>query len=101
MERRPPCGGAAGACGWHVFLRQLLSAGGGFAGLRAGRRIRAEEHEHLFDDCYRFRGRMLDQIYTGNVIGTSTVVFHRDSHRALRFDTRFRRAGEDYLMWSS
>ncbi|MCS6945215.1 MAG: glycosyltransferase family 2 protein [Sutterellaceae bacterium] len=67
---------------------------------RAGR-IRISDHEHLFGDCYRFRGRMLDQIYIGNVIGTSTVVFRRDAHRALRFATGFRRAGEDYLMWSS
>lgn len=66
---------------------------------RAGR-IPPEEHELIFGDCYRYCGSMLDQIYTGNVIGTPTVVYRFKRHPTLRFDPRYRRAGEDYLMWS-
>ena len=67
---------------------------------RAGR-IRPAEHVHLFNDCYQYQGSMLDQIYLGNVIGTPTVVYDFKRHRTLRFDPNYRRAGEDYLMWSS
>lgn len=66
---------------------------------RAGR-IHPSEHAHLFGDCYRYQGSMLDQIYSGNVIGTPTVVYQFERHSRLRFDPRYRRAGEDYLMWS-
>ena len=66
---------------------------------RAGR-IRPAEHVHLFNECYRYQGSMLDQIYSGNVIGTPTVVYDFKRHRALRCDRKYRRAGEDYVMWS-
>lgn len=65
---------------------------------RAGK-LKLEEHEHLGRDIYRYSGDMSAQILTGNLIGTSTVVFRFPAHRSLRFHTAFRRAGEDYLMW--
>mgnify|MGYP001468125378 CR=1 FL=1 len=66
---------------------------------RAGR-IRLNEHDRISEDIYRYCGSMLDQIYSGNIIGTSTVVYMIKRHFDLRFDHRYRRAGEDYLMWS-
>jgi succinoglycan biosynthesis protein ExoW len=48
---------------------------------------------------YAFRGSMLDQILiTGNVIGTSTVVYRYDFCRKQRFNEKFFN-GQDYLFW--
>jgi succinoglycan biosynthesis protein ExoW len=42
---------------------------------------------------------MIDQIITGNVIGTPTVVYRFEKFPEVRFRQEFRRAGEDYLFW--
>jgi succinoglycan biosynthesis protein ExoW len=42
---------------------------------------------------------MLAQILTGNVIGTSTVVYRRSCCVDLRFLEEYSHAGEDYLFW--
>jgi succinoglycan biosynthesis protein ExoW len=66
---------------------------------RAGR-LRLEDHKPMPDGVFLYRGNMLEQIFCGNLIGTPTVVFAFRSHSRLRFDTNYRRAGEDYLMWA-
>ena len=71
---------------------------GGFA--RAGR-IDVDAHPRIGTDgtLHRYVGDMFDQIISGNVIGTSTVVYDFDRFRAQRFDEAFFSAGEDYLFW--
>jgi len=41
----------------------------------------------------------MDQIITGNIIGTPTVVYDFGRFRDLRFRTDLTHAGEDYLFW--
>lgn len=67
---------------------------------RAGR-IDPSNHQRLDDaePLYSYRGDMFDQVITGNVIGTSTVVYDFDRFRKLRFDEAYYSAGEDYLFW--
>ena len=71
---------------------------GGFA--RAGR-IDVDAHPRIGADgtLHRYVGDMFDQIISGNIIGTSTVVYDFDRFRAQRFDEAFFSAGEDYLFW--
>jgi len=71
---------------------------GGFA--RAGR-IDVDAHPRIGTDgtLHRYVGDMFDQIISGNIIGTSTVVYDFDRFRAQRFDEAFFSAGEDYLFW--
>lgn len=47
----------------------------------------------------RHIGSMKEQILSGNVIGTSTVVYRFRKFAQLRFREEFVRAGEDYLFW--
>lgn len=82
----------------HYQLEQSTSA---FA--RAGR-IRPEQHPLLAQDMelhqlHHYQGDMLDQILSGNVIGTSTVVYDFQKFHRLRFEASFQNAGEDYLFW--
>jgi len=87
--------------GHDVYFADHLQTGqdiGGFA--RAGR-IRVADHPSIGGDpsLHVFEGDMFEQIITGNVIGTSTVVYDFDRFRAQRFDEAFYSAGEDYLFW--
>lgn len=65
---------------------------------RAGR-LELADHRLMVSDLYDFMGEMDTQILTGNLIGTSTVVYRFTRHAKLRFRPEYRRAGEDYLMW--
>jgi succinoglycan biosynthesis protein ExoW len=50
---------------------------------------------------HAYHGNMLNQIITGNIIGTPTVVYAFEHFRDERFNVDFRTAGEDYLFWMS
>lgn len=50
-------------------------------------------------ELYAYVGDMFEQILTGNVIGTSTVVYRFQKFPTLRFREAFVYAGEDYLFW--
>lgn len=79
----------------HYQLNQTVTAFN-----RAGR-LHLDEHpligtaEHL----RTFSADMFNQILSGNVIGTSTVVYRRALCPALRFREEYVYAGEDYLFW--
>lgn len=79
----------------HYQLDQTVSA------FRRAGRIDPERHPRLAGavSLHRYEGDMFNQILTGNVIGTSTVVLSRESLGDLRFDASLVSAGEDYLFW--
>lgn len=91
----------SGATAYFANHRQLGQEVPAFE--RAGR-LDLSHHEALpsAKSTYLYCGDMLSQVISGNVIGTSTVVFNRQSSRALaqvRFRAELRNAGEDYLFW--
>ena len=79
----------------HFQLNQTVSA---FQ--RAGR-IQIEQHPVIGGSphLHAYAGDMFDQILTGNIIGTSTVVYRYAAFPSLRFREEFVYAGEDYLFW--
>jgi succinoglycan biosynthesis protein ExoW len=87
--------------GYDFYFADLYQLDQSVSGFVRGGRIDPARHRSLpgADDLHAFDGDMFDQIITGNVIGTSTVVFRRDAFRGLRFDENFFNAGEDYLFW--
>ena len=87
--------------GHDFYFADLLQPGqevGGFA--RAGR-ITVGDHPPIGSGgvLHSYAGDMFDQIISGNVIGTSTVVYDFERFRTQRFDEAFFSAGEDYLFW--
>ncbi len=64
-------------------------------------RIQASKYPLLpgSDSLHIYDRDMTDQIITGNVIGTPTVVMRRSTAPSLRFREEFVSAGEDYLFW--
>ncbi len=64
-------------------------------------RIDPADHRQLFaaEPLYEYQGDMVVQILTGNVIGTSTLVYLFEKFADVRFREEFRYAGEDYLFW--
>lgn len=66
---------------------------------RAGR-IRPDDHRRVagLDDVHEFQGDLFHQVMTGNVVGTSTVVYRHEKFPDLRFREAFFN-GQDYLFW--
>lgn len=66
------------------------------------KRINIDEHPLLFTNIeylHQYVGNMQEQIITGNIIGTSTVVYRYVHNPKLRFREDLINAGEDYLFW--
>lgn len=87
--------------GYDVYFSDHLQLGAEISAFRRAGRIIPTERESIAgqDDLHVFRGDIFDQILSGNVIGTSTVVFDRRKFPEVRFRTELRMAGEDYLFW--
>ena len=85
--------------GASFYFSNFLQLGATTPAFQRAGRLKPEEHREIGPDLYAYQGDMGVQILTGNVIGTSTVVYRVSRHRTLRFQPQFRRAGEDYLMW--
>jgi succinoglycan biosynthesis protein ExoW len=68
--------------------------------VRAGR-LKISDHDPLpvGRSLYFFKGNFFNQILTGNLVGTSTVVYRFKTYNKLRFREAFVYAGEDYLFW--
>ena len=50
-------------------------------------------------DIWRYEGNFAAQVALNNPVMTSGVVYRFRAHPDIRFDPRFRYAGEDYVMW--
>jgi succinoglycan biosynthesis protein ExoW len=79
----------------HYQLNQTVSA------FNRAKRINITEHRGLdgLKNIYKFEGDMFSQILTGNIIGTSTVMYRYRKFPGLRFKDDLFYAGEDYLFW--
>jgi succinoglycan biosynthesis protein ExoW len=79
----------------HYQLGQTVSAFN-----RAGR-IDVTDHPRVpaCEGLHVYSGDMFNQILTGNIIGTSTVVYRYKKFPGVRFIEGLVYAGEDYLFW--
>ncbi|MEO8936500.1 MAG: glycosyltransferase family 2 protein [Burkholderiaceae bacterium] len=87
--------------GHDFYFADLLQLGQQVSGFARAGRITVANHPPIGNSAvlHSYIGDMFDQIITGNVIGTSTVVYDFRRFAASRFDEAFFSAGEDYLFW--
>lgn len=55
----------------------------------------------LDENIYRFDKCFVNQIVISNPVGTPTVVYEKSDTEHIKFDKKYRYAGEDYMMWVS
>lgn len=79
----------------HYQLNQTVTA------FKRARRIDVGAHPAIGASAHlhSYSGDMFNQIMTGNIVGTSTVVYRYAACPELRFREEFVYAGEDYLFW--
>jgi succinoglycan biosynthesis protein ExoW len=89
------------SAGYDTYFADHLQLGADLSAFRRAGRLHLEQHP-VIDETGTLRAYsadMFNQIMTGNVIGTSTVVYDVKMHKELRFRSEFTHAGEDYLFW--
>ena len=75
-------------------LNQTISA------FEREKRIVLDEHEPLNNTgIFAWKKDMFNQILTGNVIATSSMIFHYEKFSRIQFREEYIHAGEDYLFW--
>lgn len=92
---------AALNAGYDVYFCDLIQLGATVSAFQRAGRIKPDKHPRIAGptELHAYEGDMFDQIITGNVIGTPTVVFNFRKFSQLRFRTDLTTAGEDYLFW--
>jgi succinoglycan biosynthesis protein ExoW len=88
--------------GYDFYFADFFHLGHTISAFSRAKRIALNAHTPLSNDeslLFRYEGNMFNQILTGNVIGTSTVVYRYRKFSSLRFREEFYSAGEDYLFW--
>lgn len=87
--------------GYDVYFSDHIQLGAETSAFRRAGRIDPGTHRTIasHDHLHEYSGDIFDQIVTGNLIGTSTVVFDFKKYHGLRFRTDLTSAGEDYLFW--
>lgn len=87
--------------GSQVYFADHLQLGAEVSAFRRAGRLDPSRHKNIAERrvLHAYEGNMFDQIVTGNVIGTSTVVFDYMMFPDVRFRTDLATAGEDYLFW--
>jgi succinoglycan biosynthesis protein ExoW len=65
------------------------------------KRLNISEHRliHASGPVYSFDRDMVAQILTGNILGTSTIVYNFRKFPALRYRTEFAHTGGEYILW--
>lgn len=85
------------------YFSDFYQLGQTISAFNRAKRINVNDHPLLKDNpvLHRYIGDMQEQIITGNIIGTPTVVYLYAHNPSLRFREDLVRAGEDYLFWLS
>lgn len=91
---------AALDAGHDFYFSDHLQLGADLPAFARGGRLQPAQHRPLgAAHLYAYVGDLFEQTLTGNVIGTSTVVYRFAKFHALRFHSDLVYAGEDYLFW--
>jgi succinoglycan biosynthesis protein ExoW len=87
--------------GYDFYFSDFYQLGQDVTAFIRGGRIRVEDHPriHSSEPIYSFSSNMVDQILTGNILGTSVIVYNFKKFPDLRYPEDFRNAGEDYVFW--
>lgn len=88
--------------GYEFYFSDFYQLNQNCSAFDRAKRININEHPLITGQetgLHIYQGDMLDQIITGNIIGTPTVVYLYQRFKDVRFDPKFKSAGEDYLFW--
>lgn len=87
--------------GYDFYFSDFYQLGQNVTAFSRARRILLEDHPriHPSDPIHEFSGKMVDQILTGNILGTSVIVYNFRQFPSLRYPEDFRHTGEEYIFW--
>jgi len=87
--------------GFDLYFADFHQLGQSVTAFDRARRISTVEHPLIAGSSHvrEYRGDMINQVITGNVLGTSVTVYAYSRMRDLRFREDFRHTGEEYLFW--
>jgi succinoglycan biosynthesis protein ExoW len=87
--------------GFDFYFSDFYQLGQSVTAFDRAKRIKVADHPLVegATEIREYRGNMVDQIITGNILGTSVTAYAYHKMRDLRFRMGFRHTGEEYLFW--
>ena len=89
--------------GYDLFFSDFYQLNQSVTAFNRAKRINVAKHKrvHPSEPIHEYQGDMVNQIITGNIIGTSTVVYNYKKFRDLRYLQNFKHTGPEYIFWIS
>lgn len=88
------------ALGGDAFFADIIHLDRTDGALHRAGSLALSEHRPLGDDLYEYRGDMLAQVVERNALAIPTFAYRVDRFRTIRFRSRYRACGEDYLFFA-
>ncbi|HWP23816.1 MAG TPA: glycosyltransferase family A protein [Candidatus Binatia bacterium] len=87
--------------GFDVYFSDFYQLNQKISAFNRAKRIRVEEHKkiHPTEPIYEYQGDMFNQILTGNILGTSTIVYNYRKFSTVRQPEGFKHTGHEYIFW--
>ena len=89
--------------GYDIYFSDFYQLNQTVSAFRRAGRIDPDAHRkiHPTRPIHEFGGSLYNQILSGNVLGTSTIVYDRRKLGDLRYLEDFRHTGAEYILWLS
>ncbi len=87
--------------GYDFYFADFYQLGQNVTAFERARRINVNDHPLIagVEHIREYMGNMVNQIITGNILGTSVIVYDRKNMNEVRFRESFQHTGEEYIFW--
>lgn len=87
--------------GYDFYFADFYQMGQNVTAFERARRIDVNDYPRIAnpEPIREYTGNMVNQIITGNILGTSVIVYDGKNMNEVRFRESFRHTGEEYISW--
>jgi succinoglycan biosynthesis protein ExoW len=87
--------------GYDIYFSDFYQLNQSVTAFNRATRIDVQQHPriHPAKPIHAYSGNMVDQVITGNIFGTSTIVYRRKTFQDIRYLEGYKHTGPEYIFW--
>lgn len=87
--------------GYDLYFSDFYQLNQTVTAFNRAKRIEVQKHRriHPTEPIHEYQGDMVNQIITGSILGTSTIVYRRATFADVRYLEGYKHTGPEYLFW--
>jgi succinoglycan biosynthesis protein ExoW len=87
--------------GYDLYFSDFYQLNQTVTAFNRAKRIDVQQHPriHPTEPIHQYRGDMVNQIITGSILGTSTIVYNLKTFADVRYLENYKHTGPEYIFW--